>query len=174
MEKERMKGILEGILFAAGDPVFLDDLANVLEISKEEILDIITDMKQEYNSANRGIMISEVGRKIRLTTKPDVYPYIEKLFKPQIRSQLSRAALETLAIIMFKQPITKAEIESIRGVNVEKTLNSLLEKNLICEVGRLETPGRPILYGTTQYCLEYFGLSSIEELANLKLNEQGD
>lgn len=171
MDRDAAKGILEGILFAAGDPVELKDLAKVLEISEEEVLSLVNDMKQEYNSQNRGIMISEVGKKIRLTTKAEIYPYIEKLLKPQIRTQLSKAALETLAIIMFKQPVTKAEIESIRGVNVEKTLNSLMERNLICEVGRLDAPGRPILYGTTQECLEYFGLRSIEELSEIKLSE---
>jgi segregation and condensation protein B len=171
LDRDAAIGILEGILFAAGDPVELKDLAKVLEISEEEVLSLVNDMKQEYNSKNRGIMISEVGKKIRLTTKVEIYPYLEKLLKPQIRTQLSKAALETLAIIMFKQPVTKAEIESIRGVNVEKTLNSLMERNLICEVGRLDVPGRPILYGTTQECLEYFGLSSIEELSEIKLSE---
>ncbi|TYP59890.1 SMC-Scp complex subunit ScpB [Thermosediminibacter litoriperuensis] len=167
MDRERAMGILEGILFAAGDPVAVEDLVKALEVPKEEVVRLINDMKQEYNSKKRGILISEVGEKVRLTTKPDIYPYIETIFKPRVKSQLSRAALETLAIIMFKQPITKTEIEAIRGVNVEKTLNSLLEKNLICEMGRLEAPGRPILYGTTQFCLEYFGLNSIEELAKL-------
>ncbi|ADL07901.1 SMC-Scp complex subunit ScpB [Thermosediminibacter oceani] len=170
MDRERAMGILEGILFSAGDPVAVEDLVKALEAPKEEVMRLINDMKQEYNSKKRGIMISEVGEKVRLTTKPDIYPYIETIFKPRVKSQLSRAALETLAIIMFKQPITKTEIEAIRGVNVEKTLNSLLEKNLICEMGRLEAPGRPILYGTTQYCLEYFGLNSIEELTKLELS----
>jgi len=171
LDREAAKGILEGILFAAGDSVEFKDLSKVLEISEEELLSLVEEMKQEYNSQNRGIMISRVGERIRLTTKAEVYPYIEKLLKPQNRNQLSKAALETLAIIMFKQPVTKAEIESIRGVNVEKTLNSLMERNLICEVGRLDAPGRPILYGTTQECLEYFGLSSIEELADIKFDE---
>ena len=94
-----------------------------------------------------------------------MFPYIETIFKPKIKSQLSKAALETLAIIMFKQPVTRTEIEAIRGVNVERALSTLQEKNLICEMGRLNIPGRPILYATTEQCMDYFGLESIEDIS---------
>ncbi|WP_422443827.1 SMC-Scp complex subunit ScpB [Thermoanaerobacterium sp. DL9XJH110] len=164
MEIKKAMGIIEGILFASGDPVGIDELSKALGMTKEEIAGCICELEEEYNSPDRGIMISRVGEKVRLTTKPEVYSYIENIFKPKVRAQLSRAALETLAIIMFKQPVTRTEIEAIRGVNAEKALNSLIEKNLICEMGRMDAPGRPILYGITQQCMEYFGLRSIEDI----------
>ncbi|NLZ52153.1 MAG: SMC-Scp complex subunit ScpB [Thermoanaerobacteraceae bacterium] len=165
MELQKAIGIVEGILFTSGNPVNIDDIANTLNITSEQVFECVKKLEMEYSKPSHGIMISKVGKSIRLTTKPEIFPYIEKIFKPKIRSQLSKAALETLAIIMFKQPITKSEIESIRGVNVERALNTLLEKNLICETGRLSVPGRPILYATTEECLDYFGLESIDDIS---------
>ncbi|HHW02702.1 MAG TPA: SMC-Scp complex subunit ScpB [Thermoanaerobacterales bacterium] len=167
MEIEKLMAIVEGILFVSGDPVNIDDLSKTLEIPEDELLYCVQKLQEELSSPSRGIMISQVGRCLRLTTKPDVFSYVEKMFKPKINSQLSRAALETLAIILFKQPVTKTEIEAIRGVNVEKALNSLQEKKLIHEIGRMDAPGRPILYGTTDYCMEYFGISSLEDINNI-------
>jgi len=165
VELQKITGIIEGILFISGNPVSIDDIANMLNITSEQVIDCVKQLQIEYNNPYHGIMISKVGNRLRLTTKPEIFPYLEKMFKPKVRSQLSRAALETLAIIMFKQPITKSEIEAIRGVNCEKAISTLLEKNLICEKGRLNVPGRPILYAVTEDCLDYFGLESIDEIS---------
>lgn len=164
MEKNKLMAVIEGILFVSGDPFNIGELCRHLEVSEEELLCAIQKLEEEYASPSRGIMLSRVGNSIRLTTKPEIFCFVEKIFKPKINSQLSKAALETLAIILFKQPITRTEIEAIRGVNVEKALSSLQDKNLIREIGRLDTPGRPILYGATDYCMEYFGLTSIEDI----------
>ncbi|MDN5300708.1 MAG: segregation and condensation protein [Thermoanaerobacteraceae bacterium] len=164
MEIDKLKSIVEGLLFVSGDPVNIGDLSRTLEISEDELLYCVRKLQEDYSSPARGIMVSQVGNCVRLTTKPDIFPYVEKMFKPKVNSQLSRAALETLAIILFKQPVTKTEIEAIRGVNVEKALSSLQEKNLVHEIGRLDAPGRPILYGATDYCMEYFGISTLEDI----------
>lgn len=166
MEIKKLKAVVEGILFISGDPVDIRELSRVLEISEEELLDCIDKLKEDYDCPERGLMVSIVGKSVRMTTKPDIFEYVEKMFKPKVNSQLSRAALETLAIIMFKQPVTRTEIEAIRGVNVEKALNSLQEKNLIQEAGRLDAPGRPILYSITDYCMEYFGIESLDDIKN--------
>ncbi|MDK2878369.1 MAG: segregation and condensation protein [Thermoanaerobacteraceae bacterium] len=164
MEIDKLMSIVEGLLFVSGDPVNIGDLSRTLEISEDELLYCVRKLQEDYSSPARGIMVSQVGKCVRLTTKPDIFPYVEKMFKPKVNSQLSRAALETLAIILFKQPVTKTEIEAIRGVNVEKALSSLQEKNLVHEIGRLDAPGRPILYGATDYCMEYFGISTLEDI----------
>ena len=164
MDHEEAIGIIEGILFVSGDPLKIEELAKTLDLSIQEVEELIDKMRTNYECKSRGIMISRVGSGVRITTKPEIYSYIEKIHGPKTATQLSKAALETLAIIMFKQPITKTEIEAIRGVNVEKALNGLQEKNLIMELGRKDTPGRPILYGLTDYCMEYFGIHSIEQL----------
>lgn len=164
MDENKLMAIIEGILFVSGDPVNIAELCRYLEVSEEELLCAIQKLQKEYALPSRGIMVSRVGNSVRLTTKPEIFCFIEKVFKPKINSQLSRAALETLAIILFKQPVTKTEIEAIRGVNVEKALSSLQDKNLVHEIGRLDTPGRPILYGATDYCMEYFGLTSIDDI----------
>jgi len=164
METDKLMAVIEGILFVSGDPVNINELSQYLEIPKEELLYSIQKLQEECASPSRGIMVSHVGNCVRLTTKPDIFCYVEKIFKPKINSQLSRAALETLAIILFKQPVTKTEIEAIRGVNVERALSSLQDKNLVHEMGRLDTPGRPILYGATDYCMEYFGLKATDDI----------
>lgn len=166
MDKELLMGILEAIVFSSGEPISVEEISNSLGIKKEDIFEAVESLKLEYKKRHRGITISVIGNRLRLTTKPEIFPYLEKIFKPKMKVKLKRAALETLAIIMFKQPITKTEIEMIRGVNVEKTLSSLIEKGLVREVARMDVPGKPILYGITDYCLEYFGLESIDELKN--------
>ncbi|HHV17865.1 MAG TPA: SMC-Scp complex subunit ScpB [Thermoanaerobacterales bacterium] len=164
MDLLKAMGIIEGILFVSGDPVTIDEISKTLNITSEQVLECVEKLKQNYNKPCHGLMVSRVGKRLRLTTKPDIFPYIETMFKPKVKSQLSKAALETLAIIMFKQPVTRTEIEAIRGVNVERALSTLQERNLICEIGRLNIPGRPILYATTEQCMDYFGLESIEDI----------
>jgi segregation and condensation protein B len=165
MDLQKAMGIIEGILFISGNPVSIDEISKTLNITNEQALECVKQLKDNYDKPCHGLMVSRVGQRIRLTTKPEIFPYIETIFKPKIKSQLSKAALETLAIIMFKQPVTRTEIEAIRGVNVERALSTLQEKNLICEMGRLNIPGRPILYATTEQCMDYFGLESIEDIS---------
>nr|WP_245984507.1 SMC-Scp complex subunit ScpB [Biomaibacter acetigenes] len=107
MEIDKLMSIVEGLLFVSGDPVNIGDLSRTLEISEDELLYCVRKLQEDYSSPARGIMVSQVGKCVRLTTKPDIFPYVEKMFKPKVNSQLSRAALETLAIILFKQPVTK-------------------------------------------------------------------
>lgn len=164
MKKSKAMGILEGLLFVSGESIDINELSNTLEISVDEVLDCLKLLKKEYEKPFHGINISIVGNRVRLTTKSELSIYIEKFFKPKEKERLSKAALETLAIVMFEQPVTRTDIESIRGVSSEKALNTLKSKNLVCETGRLDKPGRPILYSITEDCLEYFGIKNIEEI----------
>ncbi|MBL4954083.1 SMC-Scp complex subunit ScpB [Neobacillus sp. YIM B02564] len=161
--------ILESLLFAAGDEgLTLKQIAEVLEIDELEANDVIEDLRQEYAAnENRGIIIVQLAGTYQLATKKENADYLKKLVDSPNTSTLSQAALETLAIIAYKQPITRAEIEEIRGVKSERPLHTLMAKALIKEVGRAEGTGRAILYGTTKEFLDYFGLKSLEELPAL-------
>jgi len=168
MEMNEYKGIVEGLLFAAGDEgLSLKQIASVLEISEEAALQIIQELKVDYEHASRGIEIAEIAEAYQLTTKRNHASYLKKLVESPGTSSLSQAALETLAIIAYRQPITRAEIEEVRGVKSDKPIQTLIAKALIREVGRAEGTGRPILYGTTKEFLDYFGLKTIEELPPL-------
>lgn len=164
MKKSKAMGILEGLLFASGKSLDMDELSKTLKISVDDVLDCIKSLNEEYEKTFHGINISIVGDKVRLTTKSEISIYIEEFFKPKEKERLSKAALETLAIVMFQQPVTRSDIEEIRGVSSEKALNTLKSKNLVCETGRLDKPGRPILYSITEDCLEYFGIRDTEEI----------
>lgn len=169
MEIINWNSILESLLFAAGDEgLSLKQLAEVLEVSELKANEIIADLKKEYDrDTNRGIMIVQLAGTYQLATKKENAVYLKKLVDSPHTSTLSQAALETLAIIAYKQPITRAEIEEIRGVKTERPLHTLMAKVLIKEVGRAEGTGRAILYGTTKEFLDYFGLKSIDELPQL-------
>ena len=165
MNEREMRAVIEGLLFAAGDEgLHPRELAEILEVDVQTVLDTVRRMQEEWKEAGRGLQIVEVAKVFQLTTLPEFAPYFERMARSPNRSQLSRAALETLAIIAYRQPITRAEIEEIRGVKCDKTIQSLQRKGLVKEVGRAEGVGRPILYGTTREFLEYFGLKHIEEL----------
>jgi len=162
------KSILEGLLFAAGDEgLSVKQLTSVLEIDEARVLSIIEDLKEEYQKKERGLDLVEVAGVYQLTTKKEHAPYLKRLMETPMNQSLSQAALETLAIIAYKQPITRIEIEEIRGVKSERPIRTLSAKGLIQEVGREEGAGRAILYGTTKEFLEYFGLKTIEELPSL-------
>ncbi|MDK2835393.1 MAG: segregation and condensation protein [Thermosediminibacterales bacterium] len=167
-KQQKYQAIIEGLLFVNGEPLKLKKISEVLEINEEETYFYIKKLQEFYQNNNTGIELKEVAGGFQLVTKPFLKPYIEKLCDPLYKYSLSQASMETLAIILYKQPITKAEIESIRGVNVEKALRNLIDRNLIKEVDRLETPGRPILYGTTDECLKFLGLNTINELPDIK------
>ena len=161
------KGIIESILFAAGDPVSYKELSETLEINEDKVKKVIKEMNRDYEDQSRGIHIVEFNNKLQLSTKPEYGSYIKKMIKQDNRQNLSQAALETLAIISYRQPITRIDIDELRGVRSDRAIATLLEKGLIKECGRLDTVGRPILYGTTEDFLKYFGFKNIKELPEL-------
>lgn len=168
MDKQEIKAIIESLLFIWGEPLSLNDICDVLEINKKEISNLMDEMINEYDYKNRGFKIIQINNRYQLSTHTEHFDWIIKLCSPKNNKGLSNAALETLSIIAYKQPITRADIEAIRGVKCDKSLNTLMEKNLIREVGRLEKTGKPILYGTTDYFLKYFGLKILDELPEIK------
>ncbi|MGE4358119.1 MAG: SMC-Scp complex subunit ScpB [Candidatus Omnitrophota bacterium] len=169
MERQEIKHILEAILFVHHEPLIIERLKEILEeVDGRLIRDLIYELKSEYEQEGRGFMIREVAGGFQMVSQPRYAPWIKKLYKTSHTERLTLPTLETLAIIAYKQPITRLEIEEIRGVNVENILKNLLEMNLIRVVGRKESLGRPILYGTTKKFLEYFGLNSLEELPDLE------
>jgi segregation and condensation protein B len=165
LDFQQMKSIIEGLLFAAGDEgLDAKQLAEVLEQDVHLVSDLVLDLKADMTRTGRGIQITEIAGAFQLTTLAEHAPYFERLAYSPSRSSLSQAALETLSIIAYKQPITRVEIEEIRGVKCDRALHTLSAKDLIEEKGRAEAVGRPILYGTSKKFLEYFGLGSIQEL----------
>ncbi|MBQ1249244.1 MAG: SMC-Scp complex subunit ScpB, partial [Selenomonadales bacterium] len=163
---EHLKGNIEAVLFAAGQPVTEVQLAEMLSVEKEHIRILLAQMKSEMEDANRGLTILEVAGGYQLCTKAEFAETVARLAEVQ-PNRLSKAALETLSVIAFKQPITRAEIEEIRGVQVDRVLQNLIDKELIKELGRKEVIGRPILYGTTEVFLNCFGMDSLSDLPPL-------
>lgn len=168
MDIRAIKSIIEGLLFVAGDAVPIKELCAIVNIDENTLRKIVNQMIDNYNDENRGLQIIEVNNSYQFCTRPEHYEYIEQLVKPQTRQGLSQASLETLAIIAYKQPATKAQVDYIRGVKSESCIGRLLDKELICEAGRLEGPGRPILYRTTDNFLRLFGLKTLGELPPLR------
>lgn len=168
MKQDESKAIIEGLLFASGDEgLLLKQLSDVLDIPTIRIEELLNQLSAEYEQTNRGIMLTESNNVYHLTTKPRHSEYYKKMLESPHRTRLSQAALETLAIISYKQPITRLEIEEIRGVNSDRSVQTLQARSLVEEVGRKETIGRPILFGTTKEFLFYFGLTSLTELPPL-------
>ncbi|MGG3883673.1 SMC-Scp complex subunit ScpB [Brevibacillus panacihumi] len=165
MDYDKLKGVIEGLLFISGDEgLAAKEISEITQVPEDEIIDLIEDMKADFRRAGRGIQIVEVAKAYQLTTLPEHAEYFERLANSPSQSTLSQAALETLAIIAYKQPLTRTEIEEIRGVKCEKALNTLISKQLIREAGRAEGIGRPILYATTKDFLEHFGLRELSDL----------
>lgn len=163
---ETKKAALESLLFVSPDPLTLEVLCDVLELDEGDVESLLEDLAREFSARSHGIEVLKVAGGWRFATKAEYAAEVEKVLKPHA-ARMSRASLETLAIVAYRQPITRAEIEKIRGVSVDRMLNRLMEKNLIQEVGRKQLPGRPILYGTTLEFLEYFGMDTLEELPPL-------
>ncbi len=174
MEQNKVKGIIEAILFAAGREVKINELMSALELSSEEVISSVESLKLDYEKENRGLSIINLNDCYQLCTKKEYYEYIYPIFDKRSKPNLSNAALETLSIIAYNPRITRAEIESIRGVNSDGTIYKLLDYNLIEEAGKMDAPGRPMTYKTTGEFLRMFGISSLEELPDLpryKLDE---
>ena len=156
--------VLEAILFVSGEPLQIAALAHALEVTEPEISAAADALASDYDYNRRGICLKRFGTHIQLSTRADYAPQIEKLLQPIQKQSLSQAALETLAVVAYKQPVTKLDIEAVRGVKCDYSVQSLVNKGLIEEVGRKETLVRPILYGTTDTFLSHFGLTSLEDL----------
>ncbi len=167
MEKNKAKAVLEAILFTMGDSVEIDRLAAVIEEDKETTKKLLDEMAQAYQEEGRGIALTTLDNAVQLCTKSELYEYLIKIAKTPKKFVLTDTLLETLSIIAYKQPITRLEIEKVRGVSCDHAVNRLLEFELITEVGRLDAPGRPLLFGTTEQFLRSFGVKSIDELPEL-------
>ncbi len=167
-----MKGRIEAILYVAGDAVELRDLGRALEMNEKELTDLLAEMESEYDFQQRGFMIKRFGSKIQLATRPLYADDVVRLLQPAQKQSLSQAAMETLAVVAYRQPVTRAEIEAIRGVKCDYSLQSLAKKGLIREAGRKDTVGRPVLFGTTDEFLSRFGIESLEDLPALPETEQ--
>lgn len=173
-KKQRVKSIIESILFVTGEPLSLRDIAINLEMTPRYIEEILNEMMADYEASERGIKLISIKGEYQLVTKNENSDYIQKLLKKNKRQSLSQASLESLAIIAYKQPITRIDIDEIRGVKSESAIQRLIEKNLIKESGRLDVPGRPILYSTTDEFLRQFELSDLKELPSLDLFDNTD
>ena len=172
--KPKIKSAIEALLFVSGEPLTIKDLSNSIEVSPKTISNILNEMILDYEEEKRGIKLISINGEYQLVTKAENSDYIQKLLKKNKRQSLSQASLESLAIIAYKQPITRVDIDEIRGVKSESAIHKLLEKDLIKEVGRLEVPGRPILFGTTEEFLRQFGLKELNELPSLDLYSEKD
>lgn len=168
MEKEKMKAVLESILFTMGESVDASRLSQVLEIPVKEVNVLLKEMKEEYDQAeDRGVTLMELDGAYQMCSKTEMYEWLIRIASAPRKYTLTDSLLETLSIIAYKQPVTKIEIEKIRGVSCEHAVNRLLEFDLIMEVGRMDAPGRPLLFGTTEQFLRSFGVTSLEELPQM-------
>lgn len=175
MDLRTLKSIIEGLLFLAGEEgLGVKQLSEIVNESQHIVAGALEELKQEYTEQQRGLQILKIAGNYQMGTLPDHAPYFEKLAYSPSRSSLSQAALETLSIIAYRQPITRVEIEEIRGVKSERAIHTLVNKDLIHEVGRAEAIGRPILYGTTKAFLDYFGLGTLKDLPEPNLFEEAD
>jgi segregation and condensation protein B len=166
---EQLAVIIESLLFVADHPVAVSDLVKTLDASKQQVEQALTILDDLYQT--RGLRLQRNGSSVQLVTASDITGYVEKFLGLSISSKLSTAAMEVLGIVAYRQPMTRPEIEAIRGVNCDGVLRTLLSKGLIEEVGRLNTVGHPIQYGTTFEFLQYFGLSSLDELPALAMEQ---
>ena len=167
METDKIKAIIEAILFSCGRPVEMKELITATEIPEKDIIKIVEEMKEDYSNENRGIEIVKIDNGYTLCSKKEYRDYIYPLFDNRAKPNISNAAMETLAIIAYNPKITRAEIESIRGVNSDATIYKLLEYNLIEDAGKSDLPGKPTVYQTTEEFLKTFGISNLDELPEL-------
>ncbi len=167
VEREKAKAVLEAILFTLGDSVEISRLAEVIEENKKVTKELLEEMKQSYRAEDKGIELIELEDAVQLCTKNEMYEYLIKIARTPRKHVLSDTMLETLSIIAYKQPVTKLDIERIRGVSCDFAVNRLLEYNLVQELGRLDAPGRPMLFGTTEQFLRSFGVKSLSDLPEL-------
>lgn len=164
MTLNELESVVEAILFASGEVVNVKSIASATEQNEKTVQTVINNLSDKYLYDKRGIKIIQVGEGYQMCTNPEYYEYIKKVFQAPARKTLSTTLLETLAIIAYKQPVTKSQIEDIRGVSADHAVNKLVDYGLVSEKGRLDAPGKPILFGTTDEFLRYFGFSTLENL----------
>lgn len=167
MNEKNYEAIIEAILFTMGESVELDKIAAAIELDKKETKAIIEKMMKHYENPSIGVKIIELDDAYQMCTKSEMYEYLIKIARQPKRHVLTDVLLETLSIIAYKQPVTKLEIEKIRGVKSDHAVNKLVEYNLVCERGRMDAPGKPILFGTTEEFLRRFSIQSVEDLPSL-------
>jgi segregation and condensation protein B len=168
MEENNLRSAIEALIFASDKPVTIEQVKKVLgDLDTASVRKSIDELKVEYETQNRGLRIIEIAGGFQMITSTIFAPFLKKLFKCRFSDKLSKPALESLAIIAYKQPLTKSEIESLRNVNVDGVMKSLLDKNLIRICGRKKIPGRPFVFGTTRQFLEHFGLKSLDDLPKM-------
>ena len=164
MSDAKIKSVLETLMFIWGEPLDVKEVGKMLELDWQKVYDLMNELMDEYNRRQGGIRIRRIEKSFQLVTDEENYQYVEKFFTPVKRKKLSQSALEVLAIVAYRQPVTRGQIEAIRGIRCEKVLERLCEKELIKEIGRSDAIGRPILYGTTEGFLSYMNISSLKEL----------
>lgn len=167
MEHKNEKAVIEAILFTMGEAVEISKLSEVLELDLRKTKKILQEMEEEYEKEDRGIMLTRFDDVVQLCTKPQMYEELIKIAKSPRKITLTDTVIETLSIIAYKQPVTRQDVERIRGVSCDHAINKLLEYDLIKELGRLDAPGRPLLFGTTEQFLRSFGVKSLEELPEM-------
>lgn len=166
--KKTMKSAIESMMFVWGQPLDIKQVADIFNVDKKEIYDCCKELQQEYEQEGRGIVIREVNKSFQFVTRKENLDYIERLCTPVKYRKLSQSALEVLAIVAYKQPVTKGEIEAIRGIKCDRVIEGLSKKNLVAEIGRSDAVGRPILYGTTDEFLKQFGFETLKELPTIE------
>ena len=174
MDKKELEAAAEAILFTMGNAVEVERIAKAIGMSTEATRKMLRAMKEKYETEGRGIRLIELEDSFQMCTKPEAYEYLIRIAKQPKKYVLTDVLLETLSIIAYRQPVTKLEIEKIRGVKTDHAVNKLVEYELVQEVGRLDAPGRPILFGTTEEFLRHFGVTSLEELPNLNPEQVED
>lgn len=167
MERAKAKAVIEAVLFTMGETVEISKLAEVIEEDIKSTKKILDEMAKEYEQEDRGIQLTSFDDAVQLCTKAEMYEYLIKIAKSPRKMTLTDTVIETLSIIAYKQPVTRLDIERVRGVSCDHAINKLLEYDLIQELGRLDAPGRPLLFGTTEQFLRCFGVKSLEELPEL-------
>ena len=168
METKEKKSLIEALLFVSGEPMALGAIKSVIDIPEDEIRQLLAEIADEYRGREAGILIAEIAGGYQFVTNPSFAPWIRKLKQTSGANKLSLPALETLAIIAYNQPIIKADVEQIRGVNSDGVMKTLLDRRLIKIMGRKEVPGKPLMYGTTREFLQYFGLKDLSDLPTVK------
>lgn len=171
MDKNKAKAIIEAILFTMGESVEINRLAEIIEMDGKAAQSLLEEMQEEYRQRDGGIQLLMLDKSVQLCTRKELYEYIIRIAKAPRKITLSEPALETLAIVAYKQPITRVEIEKIRGVSCQHSIDRLIEYDFIQELGRLDAPGRPILFGTTEQFLRSFGLESLAQMPELDLDK---
>ncbi len=166
--KKTIKSAMESMMFVWGKPLDIKEVAEIFNVDKKEIYGYFKELQEEYEQEGRGIVIREVNKSFQFVTRKENLDYIERLCTPVKHKRLSQSALEVLAIVAYKQPVTKGEIEAVRGIRCDRVIEGLTKKNLVAEVGRSNAVGRPILYGTTDEFLKQFGFETLKELPSIE------